>query len=126
MSTLLFVAVILFTIAMALYSISVWAEFRSKYLKPWHVWMFLSGVVVDVLATALTYKAVGGLVFTLHAIMGFISLGLMIIHLIWATVTIIQNTPATLARFHKFSIFVWSMWMISYVSGFALGMDKIV
>ena len=125
MSPLLIASVILFTIAMALYTIGVWSERRTKRLKPWHVKTFLCGVTVDMLATALTYKAVGGLVFTPHAIMGFISLGLMIIHVLWAVITLRAGREKALTNFHKLSLFVWTIWMMSYLSGFALGMTKL-
>jgi len=125
MTPLLLTAVILFTVAMVFYTWGVWAEKRAQLLKPWHVYMFACGVGIDTLATVLTYMVVGGLVWTPHSIMGFISLGLMAVHFVWAIVVIRRGDEHALTNFHKLSLIVWSIWMISYLSGFVLGMGKI-
>jgi len=126
MPILLIVSVVLFTTAMVFYTFGVWSEFRAKTLKPKHVWIFVCGVIVDSLATILTYTYVGGVVFTPHAIMGFISLGLMVFHLVWAVMALRKGDEKALKGFHKLTLFVWSVWMFSYLSGFALGMMKVV
>lgn len=126
MPNLLIISVVLFTTAMVFYTYGVWSEFRAKMLKPKHMWLFVCGVSVDTLATILTFMYVGGLVLTPHAIMGFISLGLMMLHLVWAVLVLRKGDETTLEAFHKLSLFVWSVWMFSYLSGFALGMMKVV
>lgn len=125
MTPLLLTAVILFTIAMVFYSWGIWAEKLVGRLKHWHVVIFACGVSVDALATILTYIEIGGLVWTPHSIMGFISLGLMTIHFFWAVRVISRGEEHALTSFHKLSLFVWSVWMVSYLSGFVLGMGKI-
>ena len=125
MTPLLLTAVILFTIAMVFYTWGIWAEKLARRLKRWHVYMFACGVGVDALATVLTFIVVGGLVWTPHSIMGFISLGLMTIHFGWAILVIKRGEEHALTNFHKLSLFVWSVWMFSYLSGFVLGMGKI-
>ena len=84
MPTLLLTAVILFTVALVLYSISVWSERIQDQLKGWHVAVFGAGVCIDVTATLLTIKFVGGIVYTPHALFGFASVFLMICHFTWA------------------------------------------
>jgi uncharacterized repeat protein (TIGR03987 family) len=125
MTPLLLTAVLLFTIAMVFYTWGIWAEKLAGRLKRWHVYMFACGVSVDVLATISSYIVVGGLVWTPHSIMGFISLGLMMIHFVWAIRVIERGEEHALTNFHKLSLFVWSIWMVSYLSGFVLGMGKI-
>ncbi len=125
MPPLLFTAVILFTIAMIFYTWGVWAEKHASRLKPWHVKMFACGVGVDTLATVLTFIVVGGIVWTPHAIMGFISLALMAIHFLWALRVIRRGDERALTNFHKLSLIVWVIWMFSYLSGFASGIGKI-
>ena len=125
MTPLLLTAVILFTVAMVFYTWGVWAEKRARRLKPWHAYMFACGVCVDTIATVLTFVVLGGIVFTPHSIMGFISLGLMAIHFVWAIIVLKQNKEAALTSFHKLSLLVWSIWMFSYLSGFVLGMGKL-
>ncbi|PHR92983.1 MAG: TIGR03987 family protein [Robiginitomaculum sp.] len=125
MPPLLIFAVILFTIALVFYTWGVWAEYRIKRLQSVHAKLFFAGVCVDSSATVLTYIAVGGLTLTAHSIMGFISLFLMIIHFVWALWVLRGNDEQKLTRFHRLSLFVWSVWMLSYVSGFVLGMAKL-
>lgn len=126
MPTLLLYGIILFTIALVLYSISVWAGWFSKRLKLWHIYVFFAGLVTDLIATLLTYISIGGIVITPHSVLGFISIILMALHVIWAVVTISRGNEQSLTGFHKLSMIVWSIWMLSYLSGFFLGMVKIV
>ena len=125
MSPLLLTAVILFTIAMVCYSWGVWAEKRVRRLKLWHAKLFACGVAVDAVATVLTFVVIGGIVFTPHAIMGFISLTLMAIHFIWAIIVLHKRDEKALTNFHQLSMIVWCIWMFSYLSGFVLGMGKL-
>lgn len=119
------IAVVLFTVALVLYSTGIWADFFAKRLKLWHVWVFFFGVLVDVIATALTYLSIGGLVFTAHSIIGFISLALMLLHFLWAVMVIRRGNERALSRFHRLSIVIWAIWMTSYLSGLATGMQKL-
>ena len=125
MPPLLLTSVILFTIAMVFYTWGVWAEKRARRLKLWHVKMFACGVCVDTLATILTIVVIGGIVWTPHSIMGFISLGLMAVHFAWAVKVIRQGDEVALTNFHKLSLIVWLIWMLSYLSGFMLGLGKL-
>ena len=125
MPPLLLYAVLLFTIAMVLYTISVWGERLQRHLKTWHLTLFAAGVTTDVIATWLTIKFVGSIVFTPHAIFGFISLFLMALHLIWAIIVYTRDNRAGQRRFHRFSLMAWSVWMISYVTGFVTGLQRI-
>ena len=125
MPPLLLYAVLLFTIAMVLYTISVWGGRLQRHLKPWHLTLFAAGVTTDVIATWLTIEFVGSIVFTPHAIFGFISLFLMVLHLIWAIIVYAGDNRAGQKHFHRFSLMVWTVWMISYVTGFVTGLQRI-
>jgi len=119
-------AVILFTVALVFYTTGVWAERLGKRLKPWHVVMFSLGVAADALATWLTYNFIGGIVYTPHAIFGFIALILMTFHFLWATWVISRKNELIISRFHHFSIFAWGIWMASYLTGFVLGIERFI
>lgn len=124
MPPLLLSAVALFTVALVLYTVSVWSERIQKQLKTWHLVLFALGVITDVLATWLTIEYVGAIVFTTHAIFGFTSLALMLLHFCWAMIVYIKNKSAGAIQFHRFSLLVWSIWMMSYITGFFTGMQK--
>ena len=126
MPALILWGIFFFTIALVFYSISVWAGWFSKRLKLWHIYVFLIGLLTDYLATVLTYISIGGLVFTWHAILGFISIGLMTIHVVWATIVYRNKSEQSINNFHWISIIVWGIWMISYLSGFSSGIAKVI
>jgi uncharacterized repeat protein (TIGR03987 family) len=118
--------IFLFTIALVFYSISVWAGWFSKSLKLWHIYVFMIGLFTDYLATVLTYIGIGGLVFTLHAILGFISIAFMTIHVVWAITAYLNKSEQSIKNFHRISVIVWSFWLISYLSGFGFGVAKVI
>lgn len=125
MPPLLLYAVILFTVALVLYTISVWSERFQRHLKTWHLVVFGLGIVADVAATWLTIEFVGAVVFTPHAIFGFTSLFLMALHFIWAVAVYAGDRKAGMSQFHRFSLLVWSVWMLSYITGFVSGLQRL-
>ena len=124
MPPLLLTAVILFSIALVLYTTSVWSEHLQRQLKTWHLSVFGLGVITDAVATWLTIEFVGAIVFTPHALFGFTSLILMALHFGWALFVFISARQTGTVRFHRFSLFVWAVWMVSYFTGFLTGMQK--
>ncbi len=125
MPSMLLLATIFFTIALVFYSVGVWAERISKRLKPWHAGAFFLGVVTDSLATVFITKHAGHFVYNAHSFIGASALLLMIFHLIWAVIVLKTGSEKALTNFHKFSIFVWLIWMVAYLSGAWLGMQRI-
>lgn len=126
MPPLLLYAVLLFTVALVLYTISVWSERFQNHLKAWHLFVFGLGVFIDVIATWLTIEFVGAIVFTPHSIFSFFSLFLMALHFIWAIVVFTGDREAGKRQFHRFSLLVWSIWIISYITGFASGLQRFI
>jgi uncharacterized repeat protein (TIGR03987 family) len=49
---------------------------------------------------------------------------LMILHAIWATAVLIRKDERAIVNFHKFSLVVWAVWLITYFSGFALPLAR--
>ncbi|MFO7617276.1 MAG: HsmA family protein, partial [Bacteroidales bacterium] len=88
MSTLMFFSTLLITLALVFYSLGVWAERISRYLKAWHLVAFWTGLAFDVSGTFLMHLMAGGF-FDLtkpHTLTGQIALWLMLVHATWATV----------------------------------------
>lgn len=128
MDTRLIFAIITITLALIFYSIGVWSERKSATLKRWHVLAFWGGLVFDTSGTIImTAIAQGGpqsaslLVQSIHAASGTLAIGLMIIHAIWSTIVLIGNDAQKKQTFHKFSIVVWSIWLIPYLAGMVMG-----
>jgi uncharacterized repeat protein (TIGR03987 family) len=58
----------------------------------------------------------------IHSITGILAIVLMLIHAIWATVVLVKKNEAAIVRFHHFSVIVWIIWLIPYLSGFFASM----
>ncbi len=104
------------TTALILYSIGVWSERLQGRLKPWHLGFFWAGLVFDTIGTGIMMDFVGGLTGDVHGVSGVIAIVLMLVHAVWATVVLRRRDEAMILRFHRFSIFVWLVWLIPYFS----------
>ena len=114
----------LISLALIFYSLGVWSERISKYLKPWHVVSFWIGFAFDVSGTLAMHKIAEGPfnIFDTHTLTGQIALWLMFAHAIWATWVIKKGSEDLRIGFHKFSLFVWLIWLIPYIGGMYIGM----
>ena len=122
---MLLYAVISISLALVFYSVGVWSEKIQGELKKWHLCIFWVGLTFDTIGTTLMSKiAKQGFVLNFHGITGLAAIALMLIHAVWATKVLIQNNPKEKASFHKFSIFVWLIWLIPFLSGMIFGMSR--
>jgi uncharacterized repeat protein (TIGR03987 family) len=55
--------------------------------------------------------------FNLHGITGVIAIALMLIHAIWAAVVLVKKNDDMILKFHRFSIIVWIIWLVPFISG---------
>lgn len=125
-------AIILITAALVFYSVGVWSEHTQRVLKWWHAGFFALGLLCDASGTFLMSRiAASGGVQTqgfgasLNAIMavtGAAALLLMVVHLGWAVIVLVRNRDDEKKRFHKFSLLVWGIWLIPYLTG-AIGVN---
>ena len=116
---------IIISLALVFYSIGVWSERIQGKLKPWHLLFFYLGLVCDTWGTGLMIKAVGGLTTDVHGVSGVIAIVLMMIHAFWATVVLIRKDEKMIRNFHKFSLVVWFVWLIPYLSPMILNMPGV-
>lgn len=115
-------AIIAITLALFWYSVAVWAERISRRLKKWHILFFWIGVISDSSGTLAMFRLNTSNLFDIHGITGQIALYLMLIHAIWATIVIIKRNEKLINSFHKFSLFVWIVWLFPYMSGLIMHM----
>ena len=126
MSTLLLFSMITITLALAFYSLGVWAERISRYLKKWHVVTVWIGFTFDVTGTLAMHK-LSEHTFDLtdfHTLTGQIALWLMLAHAIWATRVVRNNNETLRVKFHRYSLVVWLIWLIPYFGGMIAGMSR--
>ena len=120
---MLIYAVIAINLALVFYTIGVWSEKIQGTLKKWHLVIFWTGLAFDTIGTSLMSElAQDGFKFNFHGITGLLAIILMLVHALWATYVIIRNNERAKSGFHKFSIFVWIIWLIPFISGAILGM----
>lgn len=122
---MLIYAILSITSALIFYTIGVWSEKKQGELKKWHLAIFWIGLIFDTLGTTLMSKiANGGFQLNFHGITGLLAIVLMLFHALWATIVLVKNNEKVKANFHKFSISVWLIWLIPFVSGAIFGMNK--
>lgn len=132
MFPVLSVSIVLITLALIAYTTGVWAERRQGTLAWWHVVAFAVGLACDAAGTFMMARtAMAGASATadmnpvLTAIMawtGTLAIILMALHLGWAIATMVRGNEAAKTRFHRFSVVVWAIWLIPYISGMLAGM----
>lgn len=119
MSTILIVAIVSMILALSLYSVGVWSERFAGRLKAWHLAFFWAGLVADTTGTALMGMMAGSMKLDFHGITGGLAIILMLAHAIWAVIVLLMKKEQILVNFHKFSLGVWTLWLVPFVSGMA-------
>ena len=120
-------AVIAITLALIFYTIGVWAEHRAKDLKAWHLVCFWLGLCMDTTGTALMTRLADGSasgLMSAHGITGAIAIVLMMIHAVWASIVLARGDEKAKHTFHRFSIIVWVIWLVPFVLGMMMGMQR--
>jgi len=115
---------IIITLALVFYSIGVWSERFAGRLKPWHLAFFWLGLVCDTIGTGMMFEMAGGLTLTIHAVTGVLAIILMLLHAVWATIVLVRKDERMIRNFHRFSLTVWLIWLVPYLSPMVLGLDR--
>jgi uncharacterized repeat protein (TIGR03987 family) len=107
---------IIMAMAFVFYTIGVWSERISGRLKIWHLVFFYLGLVCDTLGTGMMFEFARGMTFDFHGITGLLAIIFMLVHAIWATLVLVRKNENWITRFHTFSIMVWCLWLVPYLS----------
>jgi len=116
---------IIISLALVFYTIGVWSERIQGRLKPWHLVFFYLGLVCDTWGTGLMIEMAGGLTSDIHGVTGVIAILLMLIHAAWATVVLLRKDEKMIQNFHKFSLVVWLIWLIPYLSPMVINLPGV-
>lgn len=119
MSSILVTAITTMFLALGLYTIGVWSERFAGRLKPWHLLFFWAGFASDTTGTILMGIMAGSMKFDFHGITGGLAILFMLGHAIWASAALLLKQENVLVNFHKFSLLVWVLWLIPFISGLA-------
>ncbi len=123
----LIVPAIVMSLAFVFYTTGVWAERAARDLKTWHVTAFWLGIACDTAATEMMLRmlvAQGGVNDWIHTVTGASALGLMAVHAVWATWTLVRGSDAVRKGFHRYSIAVWAVWLVPYLGGMVAGIMR--
>jgi len=117
------IAVVVITLALVFYTAAVFWEKKTGILRGRHLLLFWLGLACDMTGTTLMGKIAGDS-FSLgfHSITGALAILLMLGHALWATIVHAQKAEAPKLAFHKYSIIVWAIWLVPYLSGVVVGM----
>ena len=86
------------------------------------------GFILDTSGTLMMRKIAedgGGSRLGIHQITGGLAVTLMLIHLLWALWVYLKGDETAKMNFNKFSLFVWMIWLVSFVLGMLVGMKII-
>lgn len=117
-------AIVAISLALVFYTLGVWGEKFAGRLRGRHLAMFWIGLVFDTTGTTLMGEIAGGLKFNLHGVTGVLAIILMLSHALWATLVFIRKDEQKLRDFHKFSMFVWLVWLVPYFTGMIAAMAR--
>ena len=123
----LIVPAIFMTSAFVFYTMGVWAERAQQDLRLWHVALFWLGIVCDTLGTSMMERLVlsgADRPDLVHILTGGAALLLMVVHAVWATWVLLRGSREARARFHRFSIVVWAIWLLPYLGGMIAGIAR--
>lgn len=124
MNTTLIISIVTITMALVFYTIGVWWERKSGNLTSAHVIIFWLGLLCDSVGTHMMSRLTqGGFTITLHTATGALALLLMAGHAIWATYTLTRGSESARQTFHRYSLIVWIIWLVPYLSGMVMGMS---
>ena len=113
---------VLISLALVFYSIGVWSERFAGRLKGWHLGFFWGGLVCDTVGTGIMMEMSAGRSFNIHGVTGALAILLMLVHAVWATVVLVRKDEKAITTFHRFSVVVWSIWLVPYFTGFFASM----
>lgn len=122
MDPTLLAAIIFIVSAWVCYSIGVWGEKLTGKLRLWHLIFFWIGFAADTTGTTLMSRMSGAFQFNIHGISGVAAIALMLVHAGWASAVLARKNQSAILSFHRFSVFVWVVWQIPFLTGVILAM----
>jgi len=115
------VSVICILAALTLYSYAVWGEQLTHQLRRPFIVAFWLGFACDTTGTSLMARMARSEAVSpsaLHFVTGLLAIVLMGVHAMWAATVWRKGQDTRAARlFHRFSRYVYGLWLIAFFSG---------
>lgn len=121
MKPILIAGTIIVHFALIAYSISIITEQRRHRISRTTLWILTCGVMFDIVATACMISGSDKSPFTLHGILGYSSLTMMLLDAVFIWRFYRQTPDDQVPRWlHLYSRIAYSWWIIAYLTGSAL------
>ena len=123
MNPVLIRAVIVVTFALAFYSIGVIMEQRKSFVTRQVLFFITAGVICDISSTALMIIGSKNIPFTVHGVLGYSALTLMLIDtiLIWRH-RVKSGEGAVSRRLGLYTRIAYGWWVFAYIAGAVIAM----
>ena len=125
MRPIILVSVISITTALILYTVAVWRNWGMKLLTTGQIILLWLGLAADVLATRMMAMSVEETTWDFHTISGYTGLTLMAILAAVGSWAKWSTQEYVLAGFHRVAMPVWIIWVVSYLTGVLLGIQRV-
>ena len=124
MNTLSIIGAIIVTLALISYSIGIITEQLKKQLIPRVLIFLTAGVILDITATAFMILGSRNSPFTIHGIIGYSALLVMVIELIriWRLYSNAGINVPVPSGLHQYSRYAYAWWVIAYITGSLIAM----
>ena len=121
---LLTIAIVSMFIAVTAYTTAVFSERKASMLHKKHLIIFGIGLLFDTIGTTSMGAISDGFTLDIHGLTGLLALILMLVHVLWAILVYYKGSESQKKGFHKYSLLVWLIWLIPFISGMILNMFK--
>ena len=125
MPTIIFLSVTSITTALLCYTLVLFLNRKTKTLTVKQFLILSLGVITDLIGTAMMKSLTDEIRYDLHTISGYLALILMLVMSAIALFALVRKYQPFLTNFSKYYFPVWIIWLISYVTGVVLGIQKI-
>lgn len=119
MKPLAMIAAAVVTLALISYSIAIITEQRKKIVSNFVIGFLTLGVILDIGSTSMMIIVSENSPFTLHGIMGYTALLLMLTDavLLWNFRTKKGKETRVSTGLHRYSLVAYSLWIAAYLTG---------
>lgn len=126
MKTISMIGALIVTLALISYTIAVLNERRKKHITKFILSFLTIGLIFDITATACMIIGSTNSPFTIHGMLGYSALGLMLVDtiLIWKFYKAYGSNLEVPKGLHIYTLLAYSWWVIAYITGSLLVMMK--
>lgn len=120
---MLIFALVFTIIAFIFYTVAVWETKKTNTINNKQLAFFWLGVILVTISLFFMSQLnmdVQGSMF--HKFFGYLSILLMFVHTIFATIVVKFEREDLSKKFYEYSLIFWGLWLIPFISGMMLGM----